>query len=101
MWKLDQEPPAASDMKLDQANAENVLKTLKKKKNPTISNNNADHFYMLSVFGRVVLKWLKNLTLGWCKVIVSLPLESFICLHQVYLGGQKGASPSLFSSSPS
>lgn len=32
MWKLDQEPPAASDMKLDQANAENVLKTLKKKK---------------------------------------------------------------------
>lgn len=36
MWKLDQEPPAASNMKLDQANAENVLKTLKKKKIPPL-----------------------------------------------------------------
>lgn len=101
MWKLDQEPPAVGDMTLDQASAQNVLRTLKNQKNPTTSNNNGDHFSMLSVFGRVVLKWLKNLAPGWCKVIFSLPLESFICLHQVYLGGQKGANPSLFSSSPS
>ena len=57
--------------------------------------------WVVIAFSRVVLKWLKNLTLGWCKVIFPLPLESFICLHQVYLGGKKGASPSLFSSSPS
>lgn len=36
MWKLDQEPPAVGDMTLDQASAENVLKTLKNQKIPPL-----------------------------------------------------------------
>lgn len=52
---------------------------------------------MLLMFGRVVLKYLKNIFIGCYKIIFPLPLQSSICPYQVHLGGQMGTSPSTSS----
>lgn len=52
---------------------------------------------MLLMFERVVLKYLKNLSIRWCKIIFPFPLESSICPYQIYLRVQKGISPSTSS----
>lgn len=52
---------------------------------------------MLLLFGRVVLKYLKNIFIGCYKIFFPFPFQSSICPYQVHLGRQMGTSPSTSS----
>ena len=52
---------------------------------------------MFLMFERVVFKYLKNLSAGWCKISFPFPLEFNICPYKIHLKVQKGISLSTSS----